>query len=115
MASLDDIFTTAKNIVLALNGAAQNALDLSGQRNSLALTTTTVVSAKPGRVIVVSVVVAGTGDGTIYDASSIATAVSGRELAVIPQTVGPFTLAMPVAYGIVVAPGTGQTVTVSFT
>ena len=114
MASLDDIFTTAKNIVLALNNSAQTALDLSGRKNSLAMTTTTLVSAVPGRLVTVSIVVAGTGDGFVYDASTIAGATAERKVVLIPQIPGMFSVGMPITYGIVVAPGTGQTIAVTY-
>jgi len=114
MASLDDIFTTSKNIVSALYNSAQSALSIVGEKNSLAITTDAVVLAVPGRVVLISVIDAGSADGYVYDASTVATAVDARKIAVIPQVAGPFSLNMAVAYGIVVKPGTGQVIAVGY-
>ena len=116
MASLDDLLTATKNVVTALNSEAQTTINLSGARNSLSLAgaTTKLVSAVPGRVCVVSIIVAGSSTGTIYDASNTATATSARAIATIPNTVGVFTLNFPVAYGIVVTTGTGMTAAISY-
>ena len=106
MASLDDLLTATKNVVTALNSEAQTTINLAGARNSLSLV--------PGRVCVVSIIVAGSSTGTIYDASNTATATSARAIATIPNTVGVFTLNFPVAYGIVVTTGTGMTAAISY-
>jgi hypothetical protein len=60
----------------------------------------------------VIVVVAGSGTGAIYDAAS-ATATSDK-LLTIPTTIGVGEANIPVNNGIVVAPGTGQTVAIVY-
>lgn len=112
MAGLSDILTTAQNIASAINGLAQVYLNVQGGRNATALTAATLVKAGAGRLATVTVTDAGSGDGAIYDANNV-TAVTGL-FYVIPMTVGVFVVNFPVSFGIVVAPGTGQTVSVSY-
>ena len=112
MASLDDMLTTAKNVVTAINGLAQTYLAVNGSRISSDLTAATLLKTGSGRVAVVSVIVAGSAAGKIYDANS-ASLTSGP-IYEIPTTVGVTFVNLPVVNGIVVAPGTGQTVSVSY-
>lgn len=114
MASLDDILTTAKNIVTALSNESQTSLQIAGTKNATGMTVQTVVSANPGRIAVVSVAVAGSTTCSVYDASSVVTATASRLLATITNTVGIYVVNMPVTYGIVVTPGTGMTIAVSY-
>ena len=110
-ASLTDILTATKNIVTALNGAAQQTLLIAGNQVATGVTTAALVATGQGRVATVSVIVAGVA-GKLYDAS-LATATT-HPLAVMPATVGVFVVNLPFNNGLVVAPGAGQTVTVSF-
>jgi hypothetical protein len=112
MASLDDILTAAKNNVSATNNLAQSFLNVNGLVNSAGITAATLVKSSPGRVATVVVIVAGSGAGHIYDA--ISASATTNPLFVIPMTVGVTVLNMPATFGIVVAPGSGQTVTVSY-
>ena len=112
--SLTNLLTASQNIVTALNNQAQTSLEIEGLKNLTGITATTLVSAVSGRVARVSVTVAGTSAATIYDASSIATSTSARILAVVTNTVGVYVINMPVTYGIVVAPGSGMTVAISY-
>ena len=111
MASLDDVFTTSKNIVTALNNVSQVYLNVNGLKTAAGITTATVIKASVGRVASVSVIVAGSA-GKIYDATSVSS--TANPIYVIPATVGVVFVNMPVSSGIVVAPGSGQTVSVSF-
>ena len=110
-ASLTDILTATKNIVTALNGAAQQTLLIAGNQVATGIAAATLVAAGQGRVATVSVIVAGAA-GKLYDAS-LATATT-NPLAVIPATIGVFVVNLPFNNGLVIAPGAGQTVTVSF-
>ena len=111
MASLDDLLTATKNIVTAINNAAQTYLNVNGSTVSTAITAATVVKGSSGRVCSVSVIVAGAA-GKIYDATT--TSATTGVVYVIPATIGVFVVNIPTLYGIVVAPGSAQTVTVSF-
>ena len=112
MAAPQDILTAAQNIVTAINNATQTYLAVSGARIATNLTTTTVVSANAGRLVNVSVIVAGSATGMIYNANN--GAVTTAPLYVIPDTTGVYEVNLPVTNGIVVIPGTGQTVTISY-
>jgi hypothetical protein len=112
MASLSDLLTTAKNIASAINGVAQTYINVQGARIRQNMTASTVVSNAAGRLAVVTVTTAGSAVGTIYDSAS--TSITTRPIYTIPNTVGVVFVNLPVIYGIVVAPGTGQAVTVSY-
>ncbi len=111
MAALSDILSTAQNIAQAINGVAQMYLNVQGSKNTPAITAATLVKGGAGRVASVSVLVAGAA-GSVYDAAS-ASATTGK-IFVIPATVGVFVVNFPISFGLVVAPGAGQTVSVSY-
>jgi hypothetical protein len=108
-ASLSDILSAIKNLVQAVNGLAQNYLNVQGQQTAAALTVPTVVKPSQGRVAAVSVTVAGAA-GMIYDGATLAA--TTKPIYVIPNTVGVFNVNLPVSFGVNVAPGAGQTVSV---
>jgi hypothetical protein len=112
-ASLSDILTATKNIVTALATAAQNYLNVQGLINASAITAPTIVKASAGRVCSVSIIVGG-ATGTIYDSSTLTD--TTKPVYIIPDTVGtePYVVNMPVSFGILVVPGSGQTLTISF-
>lgn len=112
MASLSDILASSQNIASAVNTASATYLNVQGSRNATAITAATLVKLGAGRVAVVSVLVAGSAVGAIYDTNA-ATSTAGQ-IFVIPQTVGVTVLNMPVAFGIVVAPGSNQVITISY-
>ena len=112
MATLDDILSAAKNIASALNNNSQTYLNVNGLTNASGLTSATVVKATPGRVCTVSVVIAGSAAGTIYDATSASA--TTNPIYTMPTTAGAYIVNIPTLNGIVVVPGSGQTVTVGF-
>ena len=115
MASLGDIFTTAKNIVTAINGWSQTTLQVEGNASATEITeiaAAALVKIGEGRIARVSVIVGGSAVGYIHDA--ILSTASGPRVYTIPNTVGVYEVNMPVSSGIVVAPGTGQTVSISY-
>jgi hypothetical protein len=119
MANLSDILTTAQNIASAINGIAQTYLNVQGIKNTAGITAAklvSVVSAAPNppnaRLARVSVIVAGSVAGTIYDANNVTA--TTNPIYVIPMTVGVFEVNFPLSFGLVVVPGTGQTVSVSY-
>ena len=109
--SPSDVLTTLKNLVTAINSAAQTYLGVQGVSNSGSLKATTQIAAGPGRVCTVIVTTAGAA-GAIYD-SADATATS-NPIFVVPATLGIYVLNMPVRYGIVYAPGSAQVAVVSY-
>ena len=111
-ASLDDILTTAKNLTAAVNALAQNYLNVQGQQRAAAITGSAVlVNTGFGRLAMVNVLVAGSA-GAIYDAN--VAAATTNQIHVIPATVGVTWVNVPYIYGLVVAPGSSQVVTVSY-
>lgn len=112
MASLSDLLTTAKNIATAINGVAQTYVAVQGARVQQNITATTVVNASAGRLATVSVTTAGTTGGIIYDANDTGT--TTRPIYVMDNTVGVVFVNLPVVYGIVVVPGSGQAVSISY-
>jgi hypothetical protein len=112
MRSISDILSSTQNIATALSGISQALLNISGVRNVLDISSSTLVFAHPGRIATVIVTTAGSSAGSIYDSNT--TAVTTGKVFVIPNTVGITVLNFPVATGILVVPGTGQVVSISY-
>lgn len=110
--SLSDILTATKNVVTAINGVATTALSIYGNQNKAGITAATVVKIGAGRLVNISVIVAGSADGAIYDSGALGVTVA--PLCVVPQTLGVTSVNLAVSNGILVVPGSGQTVTVGF-
>ncbi len=111
-ASLSDILTVAKNLATAVNSLAQTYLNVQGAQNFAGLTAATVVKPAAGRIANISVIVAGSATGMVYD--SAATGTTTKPLFVIPTTAGVYVVNLPASFGITISPGTGQTVSGSF-
>lgn len=71
MASLDDILTTAKNIVTGVNGIQTSVSNYFANASGLGKTSTSLLKAGVGRLISFSVIQAGTAPGYIYDAATV--------------------------------------------
>lgn len=112
MSSISDILTATKNIVTALNQLGQTYLSVEGSQQLADITATTLVMSGQGRIARVVVVDAGSAAGAIYDASS-ASATTGK-IWTLATTAGITVLNLPINNGIVVAPGTGQRIVVSY-
>lgn len=112
MASLSDILSSSQNIVKALSSLGVVFLQVQGNQVVTGIAAPRVVSATQGRMARISVTTAGTTTGFAYDATSVG--VTSSPIAAIPNTVGIIDVNFPVANGIVISPGTGQVVTVSF-
>ncbi|OYV61585.1 MAG: hypothetical protein B7Z69_00540 [Actinobacteria bacterium 21-73-9] len=85
-----------------------------GVSRTLDVTTATVIKASSGRVCNVNVIVAGSTAGTVNDVATTGGAAAANQVATIPDAVGNYSIQMPCLTGIVVVPGTGQTVAVSY-
>ena len=86
----------------------------SGQSATLDVTAATVIKSSAGRSFKVVVLVAGSAAGALYDAASTTGNTIANQLMVIPTTVGVYTIDAPHANGIVLAPGTGQTLAIIY-
>ncbi len=91
------------------------ALSAQGSASFLNLTAAKLVKDAPGRLVRISVIVAGSAVGSANDVAVVANAAAANQVFVIPNTVGSYVLDWPCLAGIVVTPGTGQTIAVSYT
>lgn len=114
MASLDDILTAAKNIVVALNGGNAVAKTAFAQSSSLNASTTTQVSATSGRLYAVIVTTSGSSLGNLYDSATITGIGASNLIATIPATVAVNTFNWPFQNGLVFVPGTGMVANISY-
>lgn len=118
MASLDDILTTQKNGVVAVNALNQTTINQIGAVTSMTIDAPTVIFVGSGRLVNFAVIAAGSNDGGIYNATATAglapsTPVSSQ-LCVIPTTVGIFAAGLLFTSGLTVVPGSGQFVNVTY-
>jgi hypothetical protein len=97
----------------SLNGVTQPTplpVDASpGATGVYDITSATTIKASPGRLIKISVVVAGSAAGTANDCAATGSVATGNEICPIPASVGIITLDWQCASGITITPGTGQT------
>lgn len=78
------------------------------------ITAATVIKPTGGRACKVSVIVAGSAPGAVHNCATTGAAAASNEVAVIADVAGVYDINMPCPAGIVVVPGTGQTLAVSF-
>jgi len=124
MASIDDILTTQKNGVVALGTLNQTLQRFLGTRTSLTVTTSTLIYAGAGRLVSFSIVVPGSTNGTIYNSATVAGAAASNALVAAPAPsttadaphpgIGVFPAGVLFTNGLVVTPGTGQSVNVTY-
>lgn len=123
MASLDDLLTATKNIVTALNGINSTLGNVNSSLvKSLGTATSSTISAGSntlvvsgsGRLINFIVLTAGSANGTVYDTTNTSSPPAADEMVVIPQTLGVFPIGAIFTNGLVVTPGTGQVITVTY-
>lgn len=119
MADLTDILTTLKNGVVGLNNLQQTLSRLDQRYNGVTatavLTGQTLVFAGSGYLSSISVTVAGSAAGTVNDSATTGGAGAGNALCVVPMTAGVLHIGLPFKNGLVVTPGTGQSVLVCYT
>lgn len=120
MANIDDLVTVQKNGVVAVNALtavleAFRAIYESfvGDKTFLGVTENTLVATEAGRLVNVIVSVAGAA-GTIHDAATVAAATTSNVIAVTPATAGVLSINVPFTSGLVIKPGAGQTVGVTY-
>ena len=114
MASLGDILTTQKNGVVAINNIFQALSALNPTTTSATVTSSTLVITGSGRLISFSVVVAGSANGLIYNAGTPSGGAAANTLVATPTTVGVYAANMVFTDGLVVVPGTGQSINVTY-
>lgn len=118
MATLDDILTAQKNGVVAINNLNQTwtnyLIQTNGQYSSTEITSTTLLYSGAGYLVKVSILQAGTTTGFIYDYNSAAVAVTGRRILAVPNSLGIVNAGLAFTSGLVIVPGTGQSIVVSY-
>lgn len=95
--------------------AFPNAPTAWGSATALNISTATVVKASAGVALTIQVITAGSSGGAVYDSASTSGNTAANQVAAIPNAAGYLPVSMPCASGIVVAPGTGQVVAISYT
>jgi len=114
-ASLSDLLTAVQHVASNIAQAAQTYLAVNGQQSRSGIAAAAgpqLLKQGSGRVAYVNVTVAGTTVGALVDSNSAAA--TSPVLAVIPDTVGSYFVNLPFNLGLVVVPGTGMTLSVSF-
>lgn len=113
-ASLDDILTAQKNGVIALNSIQQAlAAEIATVTTTVATGSTFVVAGK-GRLLRFSVLVAGTTVGFIHNSSTPTGGSSSNALVACPNTIGVYEAGVVFDSGLVIAPGTGQSISITY-
>ena len=85
-----------------------------GQTVSFNIIAPRLIRAGIGRVCRVSVLVAGSAAGAVNDCATTGAAAVANQIGTIPATAGTISIDMPCATGMVIVPGTGQTLAVSY-
>lgn len=114
MASLDDILTAQKNGVVAINGNSTALLRAQGAYTSATVTTDTLVASGRGYLVSCTVVDGGSAAGSIYNSNSTSSLLAAQKLYPIGTTDGVFPAGLVFTNGIVISPGTGQSINVTY-
>lgn len=100
-------------MVVAINGWNTTTKKNAGTTSSTTVTAATVVATGNGRLVNISVVVAGSTTGFVYNAAST-TVTASQALAAAPNTIGTYANGSNYTVGLVVVPGTGQSLNITY-
>ena len=106
--------TTAGVQSPTLVDSGKRQVNTRATNSALNITTATVVKNSSSKLVNIIVLVAGSTAGAVYDSIATTGNSATNQIFAIPNTVGVYTLDFPVTNGIVVAPGTGQTIAISY-
>jgi hypothetical protein len=95
------------------NQGVAAVVSYAGANATYNISAATVVKASAGRLFKISVIVAGAA-GTVNDVATTGGAAIGNQISVIPAANGVFDFNWPCATGIVIVPGAGQVVAVTW-
>lgn len=109
--SLSTLITVLQNLVQALNNATSTMLNIAGHSTQENILIPTVIAGAT-RLCKVSIVSQGNAVGFIYDSAN--TNDTFTPIWAIPTALGMVNVNLPVNNGILVVPGSGQNVTVSY-
>ena len=105
---LSDILSALKNLVQATsNLSVQN-------QTSTTVTSPTLILAGSGVLASFTVVVAGSTAGTISNASAVSGVTAANTLVTVPNTIGVYQCGLAYGIGLVVVPGAGQSINVTY-
>lgn len=113
-ASLDDILSAQKNGVVAINNVAKSTQRNYGTQTSSTVTTPTLVVSGSGYLVNFSILVAGSTVGTISNSATVALVAANNALCATPATVGIYPAGQVFSNGLVITPGTGQSINVTY-
>lgn len=115
-ASLSDLLTAVQHVASNIANLAQTILQVNGTSTATGLGGSAGVLLKqgPGRIAQVSVTaeVGNTVPGAIIDANNASA--TGPVIYTIPGVVGLYTVNLPFTLGLVVVPGQGNSIVVSY-
>ena len=116
MATIDDLVTVQKNGVIGINNIAQTLAYINGKITSTTVSSTTLIVTGAGRIVSYSITVKGSTAGTIYNATDILVTPATGALVVTTaaQEVGVYPVGLHFSNGLVVMPGTGQSINVTY-
>lgn len=115
-ASLDDILTTQKNGVVAINAYISAVNRLAGTVNAIEVSANTIIKSGAGWFASVSIINAGTTTSYFYDTNIDANIVAGNRILALVSTLalGVYQVQIPFGVGLAFAPGTGAIITVNY-
>ncbi|MCI0557864.1 MAG: hypothetical protein MN733_05165 [Nitrososphaera sp.] len=85
-----------------------------GYSSTFNITAPAVIKTGQGLIATVSVIVAGSAAGAVHDVATTGAAAVSNQIAAIPNAIGLVPLRWGVTNGIVIVPGTGQTLAISW-
>lgn len=85
-----------------------------GSKTYLGAKDASLIAEGSGRLVNMVVSVAGSATGTIHDASSVANATNDNIITIIPMATGIGQINVPFTDGLVIKPGTGQTLSITY-
>jgi len=113
-ASLDDILTTQKNGVVAINNLSSSINRDQGSVTSTTVSADTLVVTGRGYIASFSITVAGSSSGTINNAQTVALSSASNALCATPTTIGVYKAGLVFTNGLVIKPGAGQSINVTY-
>jgi hypothetical protein len=104
---------TFQNIATAISTQISNATNIAGAQDFYNITSAKMIKPSAGRIVNISVIVPGSAVGTVYDAASISDTTRPIYKITFAST-GIQVVNLPFQYGLLIVPGTGQTLAGSF-
>jgi hypothetical protein len=108
MTSLSDILTAIKNLVTSVTGLRPPV------QTTNAVSSGTVIVTGAGRLINYAVTVAGSAAGTINNAATTSAVAASNVMVTAPATLGVYPCGQAFSYGLVIVPGSGQSINVTY-